>query len=98
MSAERVFGTETQNLTEDQGLEEQTDAENPKNIRGKRYMTGYNVFMKENSVSFTLILFGILIPGLCGSHLNKEILFVLNKTHNILKQKLACVVYLKFLV
>ena len=55
MLAKRVVGTETQNLTEDQGLEEQTDAENPKKIRGKRYMTAYNLFMKENSVSFTLI-------------------------------------------
>ncbi len=39
MSAERVFGTELQVSTEDQGLEVPTAVENPKK-RGKRYMTG----------------------------------------------------------
>ncbi len=53
MSAERVFGTELQVSTEDQELEVPTAVENPKK-RGKRYMTGYNLFMKENSVSLTL--------------------------------------------
>lgn len=51
MSAERVFGTEIQVSTEHQ---EPTDVGNPKKLRGKRYKTGYNLFMKENSVSSTL--------------------------------------------
>jgi hypothetical protein len=54
MSAERVFGTEIQVSTGDHGLEEPTDEGNPKK-RGKRYTTGYNLFMKENSVSLTFI-------------------------------------------
>jgi hypothetical protein len=54
MSAERVFGTEIQISTEDQGLEKPTDVVNPKK-RGKRCTTGYNLFKKDNSVSLTLI-------------------------------------------
>ena len=48
MSAERVFVIEILVSTEDQGLEEPTDEGNPKK-RGKRYTTGYHLFMKENS-------------------------------------------------
>ena len=52
MSAERVFGTELQVSTEDHGLKVQsTYVENP-NKRGKRYMTSYNLFMKEFSLCY----------------------------------------------
>jgi hypothetical protein len=61
MSAERVFGTELQVSTGNQDLEvpTPTDVGNSKK-RGRRYMTGYNLFMKENSVSFCLNLFYLL--------------------------------------
>ena len=54
MLAERVVGTETQNLTEDQGLEEQTDAENPKKKIHDRLQSVYEGEFCKFHLDFSL--------------------------------------------
>lgn len=64
MSADRAFGTEIQN-TEDERLEEATVENAKSSNRGKRYKTGYNLFMQKNSVSLTKNMFSFCYFTVC---------------------------------